>query len=409
MKHRSAGVVTAAGFALASGIGGTAQAQLDRREWQGDLGLYAAFHFGPGIASHFGAGIEARALYRNPVPNCDGGSYLFGGGVARLALVGFDQVRLLVGPVVGGAETFAEIDGDLGLGYRWGREPGFIAQPTFGARAGFLTARVGYALPRELSIALGGRLPSMQFGCYVVGRPLRRDGAIVAPPASVLLAAASAQDRGDDVRVQAAHVWGERAATEWASVPAFWELAAQLETSGAPADLAARARAAAADEVRHAEVAATIAARLSGGTVMLAPPARNGREVIRGNAGLARLAVESWQDGALGEGLAAAMAQAESQTAGVAGIASAQASIALDEAAHAALAWDVLRWAAAADRAGVEPALTSSSPSLQSPAQAGAPMGLGRFGCLAIAETPGLVAKHRALAETRMAALLLPG
>jgi hypothetical protein len=175
--------------------------------------------------------------------------------------------------------------------------------------------------------------------------------------------------------------------------------------SGAPAELVARARAAAADEVRHAVLAATIAAGLGGGHVMLAPPAREGREVASGSAGLARLAVESWQDGCLGEGLAAALAKAQSETAAVAGIAAAQAGIAIDEAAHAALAWDVLRWAAAVDRAEVGRAL-GASVSVQA-AQGGGPTGLGRFGCLAIAEVPQVVAEHRARAEIRREALLL--
>jgi hypothetical protein len=143
---------------------------------------------------------------------------------------------------------------------------------------------------------------------------------------------------------------------EAASVYAFERLARELQAHGAPAPLIERALAAAADEVRHAQVVGAMAK--ARGAALIAPavealPVRTLHEVALENAveGCVR---ETY--GALVGAYQAARAQDED-------LRRAMHAIAIDEAHHAALSYDVHTWASrrldAATRAQIDEAQRS--------------------------------------------------
>ncbi len=105
-----------------------------------------------------------------------------------------------------------------------------------------------------------------------------------------------------------------------------------------------RALEAARDEQVHTALCSALASGYAGvelrPALLEAPPAR---DASRSQA-LARLAAESWQDGAIGEGVAAAFARRALATSTDRAAKAAQAIIARDEGEHAKLAWDVAAW-----------------------------------------------------------------
>lgn len=140
--------------------------------------------------------------------------------------------------------------------------------------------------------------------------------------------------------------WAEAARAEAASIPAFLGLARDLHAAGAPGGLIKRAVVAASDEVRHARACAKVAQRYLGRPFAVEvpgvqPPTADTSSV----KSLTRLAVESWQDGCLGEGIAAARAKSRIPLATDPYMRRSLTTIAREEATHADLAWDVLAWA----------------------------------------------------------------
>ncbi len=131
---------------------------------------------------------------------------------------------------------------------------------------------------------------------------------------------------------------------EYASVPAFLQLALELEANDAPSVLVQRALAAARDELRHTTLCAHAIARLSGEAPNIDVPVASTRLTLVGQEGLARLALESWLDGCLGEGLAAALAAQDEREEQDPMLKSIHAVISHDEHRHAELGWDVLRF-----------------------------------------------------------------
>jgi hypothetical protein len=82
----------------------------------------------------------------------------FGGVAARVTLVGFDQLRLLAAPQFGfagpvmhlGPLMNASVGGEVGIGYRLGRDRGPFLQPGLEVSAGnALFLRVDHALWQE--------------------------------------------------------------------------------------------------------------------------------------------------------------------------------------------------------------------------------------------------------------------
>jgi hypothetical protein len=149
---------------------------------------------------------------------------------------------------------------------------------------------------------------------------------------------ASVASRGHGGDAEAAAAWLARAAhDEAASVHAFHALAQELADLGAPAELLARIDAAAADEVRHAQVVAD-AARARGAEVT--PPAY----VAVAERDLLAIAVENAVEGCVRETWAALSAAHQARFAAEPAMRSMYAEIAADEARHAELAWAIDAW-----------------------------------------------------------------
>ena len=125
---------------------------------------------------------------------------------------------------------------------------------------------------------------------------------------------------------------------EAASVLAFRRFRAELAAHGAPESLLAAARKAERDEVRHARRTARLARRFGG-----APP--RARVAVVETRTLAEIALENAVEGCVRETFGAAVAAFQAERAGDAEIASLMASVAEDEARHAALSWSVAAWA----------------------------------------------------------------
>ena len=125
---------------------------------------------------------------------------------------------------------------------------------------------------------------------------------------------------------------------EAASVHAFRRLARELEAHGAPAQLVARARRAAAEEVSHARTTGRLARRFGG-----APPrALAQRRPVRDLATIAR---ENAVEGCVRETYGVLVAMWQARTAQDPQVRRALRTIARDEARHADIAAQVAAWA----------------------------------------------------------------
>jgi hypothetical protein len=196
-------------------------------------------------------------------------------------------------------------------------------------------------------------LPSFgEQGICVEGRPLRlQDAKCVG--ADLPLAAA-----GSDAELAAAAFAGD-AQMECVSISTFVQLALELRAAGAPPALVQRALIAAEDELRHTVLCAGLAEQLGGASVSYALPQLAARQFEDRQALLARLAVESYEDGCVGEAVAARQLAGSAASAADSGISRTLQCIARDEASHAQLAWDVLRFCAAEGGVPVRAALSA--------------------------------------------------
>jgi hypothetical protein len=122
---------------------------------------------------------------------------------------------------------------------------------------------------------------------------------------------------------------------ETVSIGAFGALATELERHGADAALVTRARRARRDEVRHARAAWSLARRFG------APAQRLARMPRARARSLADLAAENAAEGCVRETFGAIVARFQGFRSEDARIAGAMRAIAIDEAEHAALAWDL--------------------------------------------------------------------
>jgi hypothetical protein len=148
-----------------------------------------------------------------------------------------------------------------------------------------------------------------------------------------------------DGRCSDATRWAARAQDECSSVLAFLQLALELLDEAAPLELVARAVRSAEQELSHTWGAAALASRFGGAKVVAHSPAPHFRQRLPRRQQLARLLDEGWVDGCLNEGSAALVAAEEARVATDADEARLSAKIALEEAEHAALGFDVVRWA----------------------------------------------------------------
>jgi hypothetical protein len=141
-------------------------------------------------------------------------------------------------------------------------------------------------------------------------------------------------------RIELARAWRADAAFEHASVAAFARFSMDLMQLGAPADLVARAHAAALDEIEHARLCHAIAKAYDGRARGPAPVAA----LSRAHAPtFAELAVETFVDGCVGETIAAMSAREAARDA-AAPVRAALLRIAEDEERHAELAFAALAW-----------------------------------------------------------------
>jgi hypothetical protein len=139
----------------------------------------------------------------------------------------------------------------------------------------------------------------------------------------------------------AAGAWLARAAwLEAASIHAFIRLARELEQHAAPPALVRWALLAAGEEVEHTRAMSRLAARYGARAPVpeVAPPVARSLEA---------LAIENAAEGCVRETWGAAIAEWQSRTARDPEVRAVFATIARDEARHAALAWAIDRWARA--------------------------------------------------------------
>jgi hypothetical protein len=297
---------------------------------------------------------------------------------------------------------------DLGVAYRFGEGGGWSAPMGLDLQVWAINAFVSADTGLGGGYVGGGfRLPppDRQLGCVAIGRPLHDEQGQAELPSIRALGESAARSELESAIVGE---WGERARSEWASVPAFLQLADQLLRAGAPRALVQRAWIAAEDEARHAVLTARVAVRIGGAPVHLSRVTPATRAPAQGRDALVRLAVESWVDGCLGEGRAAAIAARESAAAEVETLRDVQGAIARDEGRHAELAWDVLAWAVRAGgddvRHAVDACREAAPPAVAS--EAAKELDLEAFGLLSPEDQDLVGEETRDAARVRLSALL---
>jgi len=287
---------------------------------------------------------------------------IFGLVLGLLALLVF-PVLMLVGPFVADRE-------DVWLGYFVPTTLGVIS-----AIAGLVLAIVGLArrAPGDtlgklfgilaiVAVALSPitGLAATAFGLLMLtgggphGRPLRRRGEPVLPPAgptphegpwrSADTPPVAVDALSPEVRRALAAAWLEDARTEHASVATFAHLTLDLLAIGAPPSLVARAQQAGAEEVHHATLAYGLASRYAGEALGPGSYPEAARGPLRAPT-IAALAVESLVEGVVGEGAASAVLQLAATRTEDVHLRACLERMSREEASHAALAEDIVRYA----------------------------------------------------------------
>jgi hypothetical protein len=185
------------------------------------------------------------------------------------------------------------------------------------------------------------------------GRPLRVRGRSLSPG----LTGDDAFPKGarpdvsaltEDERVLLGEMWSHDTKKEWASVPAFSQVAWHLSAVGAPPVLVHRALASAQQEIDHARRCAALASSFLGTELgpLPMPELARGFDALPSDLdeAMARLAEDSLVDGAWVEDYNAELAAAAlADTTDPAARALVQ-RIVRDERMHAELAWDIVAW-----------------------------------------------------------------
>jgi hypothetical protein len=152
-------------------------------------------------------------------------------------------------------------------------------------------------------------------------------------------------------RRELAETWAHVALMEHASVAAFARFALELLSLGAPASLIEAAHAALGDETAHARDAFALASAYGGAP--LGPGDFEGvTEALAGRSG-EDIVLTAILEGCIGETVAAAEAAEALARATDGAVREALAKVAADEARHATLAWQFVRWVLAKDPAGL--------------------------------------------------------
>ena len=149
---------------------------------------------------------------------------------------------------------------------------------------------------------------------------------------------------------------------EYASVASFAELSLQLMALGAPTELVLRCHRAGLDEIGHATVLDRLAGseRTGFGPIPHLFGRRIGGRFSTRRRRLARIAVDSYRDGWLNEGAAAAEMDERAGAAGTPQERRAFERIAGDERRHADLGREVVLWCFGEDPRGVGRVLARS-------------------------------------------------
>jgi hypothetical protein len=333
-------------------------------------------------------GIEGYGTHRFKLEPCSSEPRHGVGGSIQLGLIGFHDVRVTLAGHAGGelSRGTAALSGELGATYRFGEHHGFGIHTGVLAETILLYTAFRYQWLLNDALIGGGVRGPQTYGLYgscSVGRPLRTGSGIALLGPARTVAGSTPRDRGGERVPEVGFAWERDAQMECASVPAFHQLAAELLEHGAPLSLVERALDAADDEMQHAALCARLASRHLGRVVQPTLPPGEARPPLPGLPGLVRLATESWLDGCLSEGFAAAHATSAAAQASDAQARAAQRRIARDETRHAELGWSVLEFAARKGGAAVREsvrALRNVEPLPASPLFA--PEGLAGYGRL---------------------------
>ncbi len=152
----------------------------------------------------------------------------------------------------------------------------------------------------------------------------------------------TARGLGDETRHLLAQYWLDAARMEHASVASFARLTLELMAVGAPPDLLTRAQQAGLDEVRHAQACFGLAALFG------APEFGPGHLAIDASLrqpDLVAIAAAAAREGCIWETVAALEARVAASTCLIPAVRDVLEIIADDEADHADLAWEIVRWA----------------------------------------------------------------
>jgi hypothetical protein len=327
-------------------------AAAEEGQWILGAGVFLGYAFGshPGFA--IGAELFGTFVFNHEI-TCGPPRARYGvGPTLQVASIGFENYTLTLAGH-GGSELehdFASVRGELGATRRFGTAPGTGIHT--GAAVSALVFDVAWRsawLIDQHAPLLGVRIPPAyglpQEGRCIIGRPLRTDSELVdIEPYGCRLVESSPAPAHACVE-PAGQKWERDARYECASIPAFLQLAAELLAHDAPLALVERTLDAACDEMAHAVLCAHVASRYLGKRLWPVVPEIEARRPLAGTPGLTRLGVESWLDGCLGEGAAAARASCATARAADPVARAVSHVIAADEHRHAELGWSILAWA----------------------------------------------------------------
>jgi hypothetical protein len=341
--------------------------QADNPLEQGTLSLGAGIFFGyqassrPG-RSGFEWGLEAFATHRfGTLGDCENHPRAGIGPLIQLGIKGVQDPRLTLALQGGGefSRGVGAISAEIGASYRFGRDPGPSLHLGIVPEFILANAALRYQLGRDEWFVGGGLrfLPTYgQPGFCSEGRPLRTQDGKCVPKLF---------DTADTPELAAALAYAEDAQMECISIASFLQVALELRAIGAPEALVLRAFAAAEDELRHTQLCAALARRLADVPVLCSMPEPRPRSLQSREALRMQLALESYEDGCVGEAAAADQLARSATTAADSVIASCLRAMARDEASHTRLAWDIVHYCAAVGGEPVQRALHTGAKRLQ--------------------------------------------
>ena len=343
------------------------------------VGAYGGVSFGSGLPTRLSFGAQLRATTRvGERDSCSNKGFTVG-GVTRLDFPTWNEPRLILGAIGTGVSDLKHGTLEAGLGLRL-RHLGIDGLAGLQLGWGPFAARVDHTFNRSLWQATGGVALApewLELVTCVPGRPLRDEEGRVQ---RAQVNSCGELDGLHSLHV-AADIWRDRAGAEWNSISAFLDLAAQLQSVGAPQHLILRAEQAAHDELHHTQLAAAMAQELGHGELTFAP-LKQARPLTQGTRlAVQRLAVESWLDGCINEGIAAHIARKEAALSTNPIVKQTLTTIAADEQAHAQLAWDVLHFCVAQGGDEVAHLLWQTERRSGSSTANEVPKGLAEFGC----------------------------